>query len=111
FLKNIQSGFGSFKGKIEWAHSNKRKLIDKSEYDAMEQIRLIRNDQIHTRPTIKRMKYRYFDNQLMTQAGIARLFTDTNRIVLRLRSMSSSREKWPVIPPGYAKEKGWDGDK
>lgn len=109
FLKKIQSGFVSFKLKFEWAYS--KKLVSKSEYDVMEQIRLIRNEQIHARPTTRRVRYKYFDKQLMTRAAIARLFTDVDNIVLRLRSISGNAERWPVIPPGYAEEMGWYDDK
>ena len=105
FLKRIQSGFVSFKSKFAWAHA--KKLISKDEYDIMEQIRLIRNKQVHARPTTKRIRYKYFDKQLVTRAAVAQLFKDANKIVLRLRSISKNPEKWPVIPPGYAEEMGW----
>jgi hypothetical protein len=109
FLKQIQSGFVSFKTKFEWALT--KQLITSSEWDVMEQIRTIRNDQIHARPTTKRVKYKYFEKQLLTRAGIAHLFTDVNNLVVRLRSISGNKEKWPVIPPGYAEEMGWYGNK
>lgn len=109
FLERINSGFVSFKTKFEWALA--KKLIAKNERDAMEQIRSIRNEQTHARPKSKRTKYKYFGQQLLTRKAIARLFTDVNDLTLKLRSMSGNREKWPVIPPGYAEEMGWYGDK
>ena len=105
FLENIQSGFVSFKTKVEWARA--RKLIAKTDSHVMEQIRQIRNEQVHARPTTKRVKHKYFDKQLMTRAAIVQLFTDVNALVLSLRLKSGNKEKWPVIPPGYAEEMGW----
>lgn len=105
FLGKINSGFVNFKTKFQWAFE--KKLISKNEWDVMEQIRSIRNEQIHARPKTKRIKYKYFDKQLLTRSAILYLFTDVNNIVLRLRSLSGSKEKWPVIPPGYAEEMGW----
>ena len=109
FLKNIQSGFVSFKKKFEWALT--KQLITKNERDVMEQIRTIRNDQIHSRPTTKSVKYKYFGKQLLTRAAIVHLFTDVNNLVIRLRSISENKERWPVIPPDYAEEMGWYGNK
>jgi hypothetical protein len=102
-------GFVSFKTKFEWALA--KKLITKNESDVMEQIRSIRNEQIHARPTTNITKWKYFDKQLLTRAAIVRLFTDVDSLVLRLRSRSGNTEKWPVIPPGYAEEMDWYGDK
>jgi hypothetical protein len=109
FLEKINSGFVSFKTKFESALA--KKLITKNERDVMEQIRSIRNEQIHARPKTKRVKYKYFDKQLLTRAVMVHLFTDVNNLVLRLRSVSGNKEKWPVIPPGYAEEMGWYGNK
>ena len=109
FLEKINSGFVTFKTKFEWALA--KKLISKNERDVMEQVRSIRNDQIHARPKSKRTKYKYFGQQLLTRKAIAQLFTDVNNLTLRLRSISGNKEKWPVIPPGYAEEMGWYGDK
>ena len=105
FLKKIQTEFVSFKNKFAWACA--KKLISQDEYAIMEQIRLIRNKQVHSRPTKRRIRLKYFDKNLITRAAIMHLFKDANKIVLRLRSISKNPEKWPVIPPGYAEEMGW----
>jgi len=108
FMQKINSGFVSFKNKFEWALANK--LITKNERDVMEQIRSIRNDQVHTRPKAKRTKYKYFGKSLLTRNAIEQLFTDVNKLVVKLRSVSGNKEEWPVIPPSYAEEMGWCQD-
>lgn len=105
FLDSILTGFVSFKKKFGWAHS--KRLLTKREYDVMEEIRKIRNTQTHSRPTLKRIKHKYFDNSLISRAALIGLFTDVNNIVLKLRTLSGNSEKWEIIPPGYAKEMGW----
>jgi len=105
FLKKMENGFVSFKTKFEWAHS--KRLLTKREYDVMEEIRKIRNKQTHFRPTNRRVKYKYFKHPLITRQALIALFTDVNDAVLKLSKISGSREKWQVIPPGYAEEMGW----
>jgi len=108
FLHEIETGFVAFKTKFAWSRA--RSLVTQDEYDIMEEIRLIRNAQTHVRPEAKRPKYRYRGKPLLTRKSIARLFTDVNTIVLRLRSESGNAERWEIIPPGYAKEMGWRPD-
>jgi hypothetical protein len=105
FLTQIHSGFVAFKTKFEWAME--KNLLSQADRDVMEQIRLIRNAQTHARPTDKRVKHEYFGIQLMTRAAIIRMFTDANKLVLKLRSLNGSTEKWQVIPPGFGEEVGW----
>jgi hypothetical protein len=105
FLNQIETGFVAFKTKFTWAHA--RNLVTRAELDVLEEIRLIRNAQTHVRPEVKRPKHRYRGLQLLTRKSIERLFTDVNAIVLRLRTESGKKERWEIIPPGYAKEMGW----
>ena len=105
FLNQIETGFVAFKTKFIWAHA--RNLVTEAERDIMEEVRLIRNAQTHVRPEPKRPKYRYRGKQLLTRKSIQRLFTDVNTIVMRLRAESGNKERWEIIPPGYAKEMGW----
>jgi hypothetical protein len=44
----------------------------------------------------------------MTRAAVIRMFKDVNSVVIKLRSRHGSKEKWNVIPPGYAEEVGWN---
>jgi hypothetical protein len=106
FLDKSNAGFVSFKAKFEWALA--KNLVAEDDVNVMEQVRSIRNDQIHARPS-KGTKHKYFGKQLLTLETIRKLFTDMNRLVLKLRSISGNKEKWPVIPPGYAEEMGWHG--
>ncbi len=106
FLKRIRTGFVSFKEKFGWAYS--KDLLTEREYDIMEEIRKIRNNQTHSRPNPKRIKYKYFKKMLITRAALIALFTDVNNIVLKLRALSGNDEKWKIIPPGYATEMGWE---
>ncbi len=61
-----------------------------------------------TRPSNRRRKYQYFGKPLHTRQSLIELFTDVNGIVLHLRTVSGNKERWEVIPPGYANEMGWN---
>jgi len=106
FASEIQTGFVSFKTKFTWAHS--RKIVTDEQRDIMEEVRLIRNAQTHARPSNRRRKYKYFGKPLFTRRSLIALFTNVNGIVLHLRTVSGNKERWEVIPPGYAEEMGWN---
>jgi hypothetical protein len=105
FLNKIQTDFVTFKVKFTWARA--RGIISVAEHDTMEEVRVIRNDQTHLRPTSRRPKFKYRGKPLLTRVSVAALFGDLNAIVIHLRNYSGSAEKWELIPPGYAEEMGW----
>jgi hypothetical protein len=105
FLTRVKGDFVSFKTKVEWLFA--RNVVAVAERDIMEEVRRLRNEVIHSRPTAQRRKYKYFDSPLMTRVATKRLFTDVNNTIRTLRSISGNPEKWNVIPPGYAQEMGW----
>jgi len=106
FATEIQTGFVSFKTKFTWARA--RKIVTDDEHDIMEEVRLIRNAQTHARPSNRRPKYKYFGKSLLMRRSLIALFTGVNGIVLGLRKVSGNKERWEVIPPGYADEMGWN---
>jgi hypothetical protein len=105
FLKRIQTDYVTFKAKFDWARA--RNLLTDNEWRVLEEIRIIRNAQTHARPELKRRKYSYFGKPLLTRKSIQRLFSDFNSLVRKLRTQSGNRQRWDVIPPGYAEEMGW----
>jgi hypothetical protein len=105
FQKEIENGYVAFKTKMDWLL--KRKLIQQTEWDVMEEVRCLRNAYAHSRPTERRKRYHYRGFQLLTNRSIRRLFIDTELVLRVIRSQSGRQSDWMTIPPGYASEMGW----
>ncbi|HEX7518426.1 MAG TPA: hypothetical protein VF345_14195 [Chthoniobacterales bacterium] len=105
FLGNMRDGFVAFKNKFTWARA--KILLSKKDHDVMEEIRIIRNAQTHIRPSKERPKHKYRCKALLTRNTLRTLFLDVDDLVRRLRAASGNKQKWHVIPPGFAEELGW----
>jgi hypothetical protein len=102
FNNSIEQGYVSFKSKFEWLF--RKGMITESEKNVMDEIRRIRNEQIHLRPTKMRTKHRYFDTPLMSHKALIQILADLKPLVEKLRNISGSKEKRGIIPPRFFDE-------
>ena len=107
FANRIEEGYVSFKSKFEWLFN--KALITDTEKQIMDEIRKVRNEQVHARPTQKRRKLKYFDKQLMTRKALRQILTDVQPLVEKLRTISGSKERRGIIPPRFFDEEEWNG--
>jgi hypothetical protein len=98
FLKSIEEGYASFKSKFEWLLN--KGLLSKTDTKVMEEIRKIRNEHAHWRPSATRRRLKYFGTPLLTSRAVKQILLDVQPIVANLRGISGSTEKLSVIPPG-----------
>jgi len=106
FASKIEQGYVSFKSKFEWLFN--KTLITETDKQIMDEIRKLRNEQVHSRPTKKRRKLKYFDIQLMTSRTLRQVLTDVQPLVEKLRDISGSKEKRGIIPPRFFDEEEWN---
>jgi len=100
FQQRIENGYVSFKSKCDWLLA--RKLIKQADWDIMDEVRRLRNEYAHSRPSERRQRFRYKGFQLLTQRGIQRLFVDIELTLRQIRSQAGQRSRWMTVPPGYA---------
>lgn len=105
FENAIEQGYVSFKSKFEWLF--KKGVITESDRKVMDEIRRLRNDQVHSRPTKTRPKFRYFDIPLMTRKALRQVLVDVQPVVEKLRTISGNQDKRGVIPPRFFDEDQW----
>jgi hypothetical protein len=108
FHQRIEAGYVSFKTKMDWLLA--RKLIEHPDWDIMEEIRRLRNEYAHSRPSSHRLRFRYCGYPLLTNQSLRKLFTDVELTLRTLRSKSGNKSRWMIIPPRYASETGWTKD-
>jgi hypothetical protein len=101
FQRRMDNGYISFKAKYDWLRA--RSLINQDDWSIMDEVRQLRNDYVHTRPTQNRRRFKYKGFQLLSQRSLRRLFVD---IELTLRRIGRS-SRWMTVPPGYASELKW----
>jgi hypothetical protein len=106
FQERIEQGFVSFKSKFQGL--SKRRLITETEADVMEEIRRVRNEQIHSRPTEKRRKLKYFDSPLLTRKALERILLDVQPLVGKLCRISGTAKQRAIIPPHFFDEDQWN---
>lgn len=104
-LKRLKAGYVSFKEKIDWLQE--KKIISAKEYSDLDELRKARNHFAHYRSSKKRKKLLYSGKQLMTQKALQTLFTDMDSVNRKLKNILKKRDKWDIIPPGYAEEMKW----
>jgi len=105
FKGKIDNGFMSFKCKFEWLY--KKSLISDVERDIMEELRLLRNANIHVRPSERRRRFKYFKKPLLTKASLRKMFVDVEKVLQKLRIQSGRKVDWGILPPGYALDMNW----
>jgi hypothetical protein len=105
FTNKVSEGYISFKAKFEWL--KEKKLISGEQRNVMEEIRLLRNANVHMRPTNKRLRYKYSTKPLLTKESLRKIFLDVEKVLQKLRVQSGSKPKWDILPPGYATEMKW----
>jgi hypothetical protein len=105
FDERLRDGYLSFKAKVEWLKA--RHLLGSEERDVMEEVRILRNALIHTRPEEIRPRYRYFGKPLLSQGAVRQLFADVEAVLQKLRFQSKTESGWKIVPPGYASEMQW----
>lgn len=105
FEETIERGYVSFKSKFDWLL--KRGAITESDKSVMDEIRKIRNDQVHLRPTKTRPKFKYFGTPLMTRKAFRQILVDVQPLVEKLRAISGNPDKRGVIPPNFFDEDQW----
>jgi hypothetical protein len=96
FDAKLEQGHLSFKSKFEWLFG--KAVITESDRRVMDEIRRIRNEQVHSRPTGRRPKYKYSGIPLMTRKALRQLLIDVQPLVEKLRRTSGSKETRGVIP-------------
>ncbi len=105
FQRRMDHGYVSFKSKCDWLRA--RSLIDQNEWEVMDEVRRLRNEYAHARPTPNRRRFRYRIFPLLTQRSLRKLFVDVELVLRKLRLSSGRASEWPTVPPGYASEMGW----
>jgi hypothetical protein len=108
FEARIASGYVSFKSKCDWLLA--RSLIIQAQWDAMDEVRRLRNEYVHARPTKARRRCRYRGFPLLTKRSIRRMFVEVELALRAMRSKSGRESRWATVPPGYASELGWPAD-
>jgi hypothetical protein len=84
-----------------------RKLIVAEDWKVMDEIRVLRNDFVHARPTEARKRFRFRGFPLLTQRSLRRLLLDVELILRKVRQQSGRTSDWMTVPWGYAAEVGW----
>ena len=105
FKDRMDNGFMSFKSKFEWLYS--KGLISNCERDVMEEIRVLRNGNIHARPSEGRQRFQYFGKPMLTNDSLKKIFVDIEKVLQKLRMQSGRESDWGTVPPGYASEMNW----
>lgn len=105
FAASFSEGFVSFRCKFDWLLA--RALITQDQWDTMEEIRRLRNDHIHARPSSVRCRHTYRGFPLLTQRSVRRMFVEVELVLRTLREKSGQQVKWPTVPPGFASELHW----
>ena len=106
FFKRLNEGYVSFKEKCDWLLI--KKIISKDTWEQLEQIRQLRNAFVHSRPSKRRIKYKYFSQPLLTLKTLRQIFCHTEKIRIQLIKFTGNKKgQWPLIPPGYADELNW----
>jgi len=105
FADRIAQGYVSFKSKFEWLF--RKRAITETEKNVLDEIRKIRNEQIHSRPSKHRRKIKYFGNQLMTRKTLEQIIIDLEAVLKTLRTVSGNKDKHGVIPPRFFDENEW----
>jgi len=108
FQKCIEQGDVSFKTKCEWLHA--RAIISADNFAVMEAVRSLRNSYVHSRPEMKRRRFRYRGHPLLTQKSVRRMFVEVELALRVLRGYAGSAHAWATVPPGYASEMNWPGE-
>jgi hypothetical protein len=108
FQKRIAEGYVSFRTKYEWLRA--RELIDQSAFHILEEVRVVRNAFVHTRPTQGRRRLRYRGFPLLTQRSIRKLFIDVELTLRKIREITGRSSRWMTVPPGYASELAWPAE-
>jgi Domain of unknown function (DUF4145) len=105
FHNSIIEGYRSFKSKFEWLFN--KGLITETHKNVMDEIRKIRNEQVHSRPSSKRQKLTYFDTALLTRKAIEQMLLDVQPLVEKLGRISGVTAP-SVIPPRFFDEDEWE---
>ena len=105
FKDKMDNGFMNFKCKFEWLYN--KSLISDVERDIMEEIRILRNTNIHVRPSERRRRFKYFKKPLLTKTSTRKMFVDVEKVLQKLRMHSGRKVDWGILPPGYALEMNW----
>jgi hypothetical protein len=106
FQQRIVEGYVSFKTKYEWLRA--RGLIDQNAFDILEEVRVVRNALVHTRPAQGRRRVCYQGFPLLTQRSLRKLFLDVELTLRKIREPAGRSSRWMTVPPGYASELAWD---
>jgi hypothetical protein len=105
FQQRMDNGYVSCKGKYDWLRA--RAVINQDDWSIMDQVRQLRNDYVHTRPTESRRRFKYRGFQLLSQRSIRRLFVDVELILRKTRARIGRSSRWMTVPPEYASELKW----
>lgn len=105
FQNSIEQGYVSFKSKFEWLF--KKVLITEAEQKVMDEIRKIRNEQVHSRSTKTRRKLKYLGTALLTRKAVRQIVLDVQQLVDKLRGISGSKETRGIIPPRFFDDEQW----
>ena len=105
FQQRMDNDYISFKGKYDWLRA--RALINRHDWIIMDEVRQLRNDYVHTRPTESRRRLKYRGFQLLSQRSIRRLFVDVELTLRKIRARIGRSSRWMTVPPGYASELKW----
>ncbi len=108
FLKTMNDGYVSFKSKCDWLLD--RELISGSDWNVMDEVRILRNDFAHARPKSSRRRLEYKRYSLLTLRSLRQLLVDVEGVLRRLRERSGRKSDWMTVPPGFATEMGWPQD-
>ncbi len=107
YLRKMEDDFVSTRSKYDWLRGKKRSLIDATTFGMMDEIRDLRNDLIHARPTQRRIRLKYAGMPLLTQASLRSILIDAEKVLQMLRKRLGKKSRWGTIPPGYATEMQW----
>jgi hypothetical protein len=105
FHQRMNNGYISSKAKYDWLRA--RALINQDDWSIMDEVRQLRNDYVHTRPTESRRRFKYRGFQLLSQRSIRRLFVDVELTLRKIRARTGRSSRWMTVPPGYASELKW----
>jgi len=106
FFKKLNEDYVSFKEKYDWLLN--KEIISEDTWEKLDHIRQLRNAFVHSRPYKKRIKYKYFNQPLLTLKTLRQIFCHAEKIRIQLIKYTGNKKgKWPLIPPGYAEELNW----
>ena len=108
FQSRIASGYVSFKTKADWILA--RSLITQDCWEVMNEIRILRNAFVHSRPTEARRRFKYRGFPVLTQRSLRRMFVDVELNLRAIRAKCGRHCKWSTVPPGYASELHWPSE-